>query len=121
MLLWFVDIDISEQALAGKLIEESEVEVRPERVSASCLDENVCIRSIQKYFSREGWDSVLSVMRAVEEQPVWYCGRCTCSIRDGSENSIHCDSCLVWYHFKCVGLKKSPKSRVWFCSLCYKK
>ena len=27
------------------------------------------------------------------------------------ENSIMCDSCLVWYHFKCTGIKQSPKSK----------
>ena len=54
-MLWFVESDIAESALAGKLIEEQEVETRPERVSPSCLDENVCLRSIQKYFTHEGW------------------------------------------------------------------
>ena len=36
-------------AIDGEVIEESEVEVRPEKVSASCLGENVCIESCRKY------------------------------------------------------------------------
>ena len=47
MLLWFVDSEVSHEALAGRLIEEDEVEVRLERVSASCLDKNICVKSIQ--------------------------------------------------------------------------
>ena len=39
-MLWFEESDVAESALAGKLIEEHEVETRPERVS-SCLDENI--------------------------------------------------------------------------------
>lgn len=119
MLLWFVDSEVDHEALAGRLIEEDEVEVRSERVSASCLDENVCIKSIQKYFSHDGWASLLSIMKSVEEHPVWYCGRCSCSISDETENSVVCDSCLVWYHFKCTGLKQSPKLRLWFCRSCH--
>ena len=46
MLLWFVESEVANSALAGKLIEEDDVEMRPERVSASCLDENVCLQSI---------------------------------------------------------------------------
>ena len=35
------------------------------------------------------------------------------------ENSIMCDSCIVWYHFKCTGIKQSPKSTIWFCCSCH--
>ena len=34
------------------------------------------------------------------------------------ENSIMCDSCIVWYHFKCTGIKQSPKSKIWFFCSC---
>lgn len=118
-MLWFVESDVAESALAGKLIEEQEVETRPERVSPSCLDENVCLRSIQKYFTHDGWTALLHVVEAVKKTPVWYCGRCTKSISDDTENSIMCDSCLVWYHFKCTAIKQSPKSKMWFCRSCY--
>ena len=118
-MLWFVESDVAESALAVKLIEEHKVETRPERVSSSCLDENVCLGSVQKYFTHDGWAALLHVVEAVKKTPVWYCGRCTNSISDDTENSIMCDSCLVWYHFKCTGIKQSPKSKVWFCRFCY--
>lgn len=119
MLLWFVDSKVADMAVKGSIIEEEEVEVRPERVSASCLDENVCLASLQKYFSRDGWASLLQVVSEVKKQPVWYCGRCTKAICDETESSIVCDSCLVWYHFMCSGLKQRPKSKMWFCRSCH--
>ena len=48
-------------ALAGTKIEEEQVEMRREKVSASCLDENVCIRSCRKYFSRDVWIALSQV------------------------------------------------------------
>ena len=46
ILSWFVDPDVAAGAInGGKIIEEDEVEVRPEKVSASCVDENVCLES----------------------------------------------------------------------------
>ena len=39
IILWFVESEVANSALAGKLIEEDDVEMRLERVSASCLDE----------------------------------------------------------------------------------
>ena len=45
ILLWFVEPAGADAALAGNIIEEEQVEMRPEKVSAFCLDENVRIRS----------------------------------------------------------------------------
>ena len=69
MLEWFVEARIANSAMEGKLIEE-EVETRPEHVSTSCLDENVCIRNIQKYFTYDGWEALTHVMEAVKRQSV---------------------------------------------------
>ena len=118
MLEWFVEARVAESALKGKLIEEEEVETRPEHVSASCLDENACLRNVQKYFTNDGWKAVLHLVEAVKRETVWYCGRCTNVIDDEEEDSIVCKSCLVWFHFRCIGLKKAPKATKWFCRQC---
>ena len=69
-MLWFVDSEVVESALAGKLIEKQEVETRPECTS-SCLDENICPGSIQKYFTHDGWATLLHGVEAVKKTPVW--------------------------------------------------
>ena len=119
MLEWFVEARIAKSAMEGKLIEEEEVETRPEHVSASCLDKNVCLRNVQKYFTHDGWKALLHVVEAVKRETVWYCGRCTNVINDDEEDSIVCESCLVWFHFRCTGLKKAPKASKWFCRQCH--
>ena len=30
-----------------------------------------------------------------------------------------CESCLLWYHFKCSGVTKQPKAKTWFCRKCH--
>ena len=47
MLNWFVGQEVSERATrGGDLIEEDEVECRPEKIPTKCLDDNVCIGQI---------------------------------------------------------------------------
>ena len=76
ILRWFVEPDIADAALKGQLVTEDEVEVQPERVSPSCLDENVCLASCQKYFTNDAWKAVLQVVDVIKKQPTYYCGRC---------------------------------------------
>ncbi len=107
-----------EAALTGQIIQEEEVEVRPKRVPSTCLDERVCLESCRKYFTDDAWKVVQSVVAVLSKNTTWHCGRCTQPISDETEDSIACDCCLMWFHFKCVGLKQSPKSKVWVCRQC---
>ena len=60
-----------------------------------CLEEDMCIQSIQKYFSREArCANVLDVLRS---NLVWYCGICAREINEKTEDSMKCDSRLTWY------------------------
>ena len=81
------------------------MEIRPEPIPASCLDKNVCVQSVQKYFTEDAWAALKQVIEIVKKNTVWYCGVCLKAIDDNAENSIMCDSCLCWFHFCCVSLK----------------
>lgn len=116
MLEWFVEAMIVKLTIAGKLIEE--VEIRPEHVSASCLDENICLRNVQKYFTHDGWKALLDVVEPVKREIVWFCVRCKNVISNDEEDSIVCESCLTWFHLRCTGLKKVCKVSKWFCRQC---
>ena len=50
MLNLFVDQEVTERVTrSGELIEEDEVECRPEKIPRKCLDDNVCVGQIRKY------------------------------------------------------------------------
>jgi hypothetical protein len=117
MLSWFVADDIVEKAINGDLIAEENVETRPNRVSVACIDQSVCLESIQHYFNADAWLSVVQVVQQKKKQRVWPCPSCNCN---ASTASIMCDCCLQWFHKTCVGLNedKDPKATHWFCPCC---
>ena len=64
ILSWFVDRQVKDAALTRKrLIEEDEVEMRPEQIPASCLEDNVFVPSVQKYFSPDAWIALMNVLK----------------------------------------------------------
>lgn len=119
MLGWFVDEDVIGRVIIDDtaLIEETEVEVRPEKIPRKCLDENVCIGQIRKYFTFDAWSLVTELIETMQRKGIWTCKSCFSDLH--AYESISCDSCLEWYHWKCVGLSKPPKAKYWFCRSCY--
>ncbi|KAF0746368.1 PHD-type domain-containing protein [Aphis craccivora] len=52
-----------------------------------------------------------------KREEIWICPKCNSNI---GQNSILCDSCLLWYHTKCeVKLKSKDKDCDWFCSIIF--
>ena len=51
ILSWFVDKTITDSAIRGTIIEETEVECRPEQITNAVLDENVDVYLIQRSFT----------------------------------------------------------------------
>ena len=58
-----------------RFIEEEDVEIRPERIPVSCLDKNVCVQSVQKYFSEDAWAALKQVIEVVKKMQ---CGIAEC-------------------------------------------
>lgn len=119
ILSWFVEGEVAKAALAGHIIQEDEVETRPDQISTSCIDEAICLDVCRKYFSLDAWLIVKDVVKEIEQNPTWHCGRCTLQIEDETQSSIMCSSCLTWFHFTCLCLKQFPKSKFWFCRTCF--
>ena len=66
ILLWFVSPMVAELVLSRKgLVEEDQIEIIPERITASCLDENVCLSSCRKYFTSDAWLALEGVVAAI--------------------------------------------------------
>ena len=100
-----MDTVIVEAAISRRiLIDEIHIETKPEKLTAACIDENVSLEVCKKYFTRNGWLTLKVVIKTTKSNPIYYCGRCTKCIDDETENSIQCDSCLIWYHFGYINL-----------------
>ena len=42
----------------GQITEEDELEMKADQVRVSCLNENVCLMTCQKYFIHDAWTAV---------------------------------------------------------------
>ncbi len=116
MLTWLLSKKDVEKAMNGELVDETAVEVRPEKVHPCIKDENVNLCTIREYFTKDAWKVVTDVVAAVKINPTWVCKVCKDEVE---EDCISCDSCLNWYHFDCTTLQKAPKAKFWFCRVCY--
>lgn len=48
----------------------------------------------------------------------WSCAKCSETLQE--VRSLACDSCLLWFHFSCAGVKRVPHKKEWFCRDCRK-
>ena len=118
MLRWFVEGKVMVAALKqNSLVEEEDVESRPEKLPDAVLDENVDIHLIRKFFTRDAWLLVTDVVKQKQENPTFTCKSCYHDLHE--QSSVVCEHCLSWYHIKCVGLKQEPKARYWYCRECH--
>lgn len=68
-------------------------------------------------FTQNAWAMVEDVYKQKVKKMNWICSVCYHHLNDAQ--SIACDSCLLWYHFKCCGVTKQPKTTTWFCRKCF--
>lgn len=100
------------------LIEESNVEIDPAKVSSGVANENVDLSCIRKYFTDDAWEAVLNtgmsfytyycisifmciLVKMKQEMDIFNCF--ACEKRDdnwsGSSMMINSDGCLEWFHW----------------------
>ena len=60
----------------GHLIEEEEVECRPDRVPNAVVDENVDVCLVGRHFSNDAWRLVKDVVKQKSEKMTWTCHTC---------------------------------------------
>jgi len=68
----------------------------------------------------EKWKRVVEENRIKVATAEFDCPRCGKSADDPQRNSIFCEGdCAKWFHFDCVGLKRSPpEDQEWECARC---
>lgn len=115
ILLWIVGEAEVTKVLSGILVEEESVEVRPDYLSKQLLDINVELELVHRYFTRDAWLALNSSLRILRADPTYFCDVCRLVV---SDDFIICDCCLEWLHMHCVGLRKPPKKKYWYCKSC---
>ena len=89
MLSWFVDQHTIEKVLDENnplLIQENEMEIRPERVPMKCLNENVSLIGIKQCFSFNAWKVIENVVKLLNENGIW--SSFICKIALNSSNGV---------------------------------
>jgi len=118
MLCWFVSDSATGNCLhSGNLLTTEEIK-RPFDVSNSCGDKKVQLSIIRKYFTEAGWKDLQTVVKSVKRM-AWICSVFDVELQASNALQISCDSCLSSMHASCVRVRKTPKSKNWFCRTCY--
>ena len=115
VLSWFVSPETVDKALKGHIIHEEDIVVNPNEVPSACMDDNVDINCVRRYFDCDAWVSIQSVFNNRKDHP-WLCSVCNDNL--DNDESIGCDSCLNWVHYKCINLTGRPKCKYWYCTSC---
>ena len=87
MLSWFVEHSIAKQALTGTLIEEEDIECRPERVTNAVIDENVDIYIVRRFFTHDAWKLIEDLQLSKRNINQWPCKSC--------EHDVHSERSIV--------------------------
>jgi len=62
------------EAMDGvELINAKVIERHPEMVLMKCIDENLDLNGIRKYYTLAGWQALLCTVKNVTQKGVWRC------------------------------------------------
>ncbi|CAN8031315.1 unnamed protein product [Ixodes persulcatus] len=102
------------EVLQGKmLLNEDQVETIPSRIPETVLDEDVNLRSVQKYFTEDGWAAVLAAVKMKKKSRKWRCNEWRDLFK--KDPSMVCDLCLRWFHQVCTAFTSRNRNSSWFC------
>ena len=97
-----------------RVFDESMVVVDASSLSDSFIVDSFNLESLRPYFSKDAWQSVISVLKVKKQMSA--CLVCSKICLDGC---IQCTKCLFWFHFSCEDLSEDDfnkdLSKVWLC------
>ena len=91
----------SNEAVSGalkedKLIDETGLETRVEKIPKKILNETINVFRIKKHLTSGAWKTVQSLLKKVKKETTWDCKACDKELK--SRQAIGCDAYLEWYH-----------------------
>lgn len=100
------------------LIELKDINLYTQQLKDSFMENEVNINLLKPYLANEAWKKFEQLVETKRKNNVWTCNLCNEACKD---ETIFCDSCNCWFHKLCVGIKRKPKTKFWFCSECQTK
>lgn len=116
MLRWFVEEHVAQKAITGLKIEETGIEVTLEKILSPALNEKIDLNEIWRFFTDDGWVALTATITQKRNFGSWTFSVCKKQLHD---DSIGCDACREWLHFKCARLTSVPRNKPWICRNCY--
>ncbi|KAM7289013.1 uncharacterized protein ISCGN_029150 [Ixodes scapularis] len=118
LLAGFIDKRLCQRVLDGSyLLEETDVEVRPEALPSALLDCRVSLPRLRKYFTPDAWSLLTSSVGAKKSNELWICSLCK-EKDDGELKMVCCEQCLEWFHWSCAALTRQDVKKQWYCPRC---
>lgn len=98
-------------------IKASEIEKNIQNIPNKVLEmiKMIDISLLKKHFTDDAWELIENIISEKEKNIISICSVCS---KDIFISCITCDSCLDFFHLKCVGLKVKPTKRKWVCIKC---
>ncbi|XP_047134668.1 uncharacterized protein LOC124812293 [Hydra vulgaris] len=93
-----------------------DLELKAGNLPSAFLNDGFTIDILKPYLTNLAWNSLQKSILQQKKLGVWNCPLCT--LNTASSESIECESCLEWFHFKCLSISKKPKKE-WFCDKCH--
>lgn len=116
LLTWLVDNRerIDEARHQGILLREEEVSILDARMRQRISNPEASLGLVRQYFDADGWMAVAAQARRMEESD-YICFMCNEQLGD---RAVQCSQCLDWFHYACVGFKRKPKRKHYYCDEC---
>ena len=102
MLSWLADDEEATNIINDNYL----LDINTRMISDGFLDSSVDLNSIESLCTESTFKRLEQVLTEKKKNPKWKCSSCRKSI--GGMHCILCDSCLLWYHFKCITEQKKP-------------
>lgn len=114
MLECFLQKDKIKQIMYNnELITETYIsDLLPDKINCMLFENRVQINEIQQFFTAKAFKQFQELLKIRKTIKNYFCTICSNEIIDDIHDSICCDGCLKWLHFKCTAAKKRTNKKI---------
>lgn len=89
-------------------------------ISDAFQDDDVDIDLLENFLKIDAFKKLKALVQSKKMMDEYACGQCKDVV---ITNAVECDSCLIWYHYSCVGIDGAQEisqlqNNNWYCVNC---